>query len=223
MCLTPCLLCSVDTCSCRRRNLLRVSKRWKTFLESHPSVWQDLDLSTIRKKIRFSAVKACVRRSDGLMKKATLRGLDAFENSALEYILARCKGLTFLDIRCTMRDEMLQREPFSKAIATASNLKTLILSHDGGIGLEMVDSLLSACSPLVHFELHRVYENRLVPSPPLWQADLSQLRVLTLHAAEEATYQSGNLNFVGAPCCKTPCIGLPADHPGHFGLESPET
>ena len=174
----------------------------------------------IRKKVHFNAIKACVRRSDGLMKKASLRGLNGFEDSAIEYILTRCKGLTYLDIRRAKSDDTLQKEPLKKAIATASNLKTLILSHGRGIGLEIVDRLLSACSPLAHLELHHIHEDRVVASPPLWQADLSQLRVLTLHAAEDATYDRRDLNLVGVAYGKTPSVGLFADHPGHPDLES---
>ena len=215
---------TTNKCSRMGRNLLRVSKRWKTFLESYPSVWQDLDLSTTRKKVPFRTIKSCVRRSGGLINRATLCGLNGFEDSAIEYILARCKGLTYLNIQRANIDDTLQKEPLRKAIATASNLRTLILSDGRGIRLDTINRLLSACSPLLHLELYHIYERgrRGVP-PVLWQVDLSQLRVLALHAPIDVTFDVCNLDLVGSARGKKSSIGVSADSLGHSVLESPGT
>ena len=158
------------------------------------------------------------------MKKATLRGLDGFEDSAIEYMLTRCKGLTYLDIQRASSDDTLRKEPLRKAISTASNLKTLILSEGKGIRIDIVDSLLSACSPLVHLELYHIHQrDRRGVFQPLWPANLSQLRVLTLHAADNVSVDGQELNLVSSACGKKTSVGFFADHLGRSIIESPGT
>ena len=158
------------------------------------------------------------------MKKATLRGLGGFEDSVIEYMLTRCQGLTYLNIQRVSSDDALWKEPLRKAIATASNLKTLILSEVTGIRIDVVDSLLSACSPLVHLELYHIHQrDRRGLFQPLWTADLSQLRILTLHAADQVSLDGQELNLVSSACGKKTSVGLFADHLGRSIFENPGT
>lgn len=160
---------------CRR--LLRVSKDWKRLVESMPSLWRHLDLSQAKSRVSFKAIKACVVRSRGNMTHATMFRWDAGQHDALAYATSRCKRLEHLHLR-----DGLGSVALTSAVATASNLKTLIISPDRGVSVREVTEMLAKLPHLERAEFLNIWTSG---TPPDWTGDLSSLRALTLHAAQD--------------------------------------
>ncbi|MCJ1476412.1 hypothetical protein MMC13_005078 [Lambiella insularis] len=157
--------------------ILRVSKRWKSILESIPALWRHLDLSKTTKNVRFTAIKYYVIRSRGTLTRATLTRYDSANSDALTYIASRCKQLEYLELRVGLSNESL-----IKAAAMAPSLKTLILVSGHQVSLDTVTQLLEKSKSLEHAEFHILAGGNAVQ----WSGDLSRLRVLKLHIAKES-------------------------------------
>ena len=143
-----------------------------------PSLWRHLDLSQAKSKVGFRAVKACVLRSGGNMTHATMfRWDERQQSSALVYLASRCKRLEYLNLR-----DGFGNTPLVAVVATVPRLKTLIISPDRGVNLTEVAMLLATLPHLEHAEFLGIWPSAVSPK---WSGDLSTLRVLKLHTAEE--------------------------------------
>ncbi|MCJ1245885.1 hypothetical protein MMC30_003089 [Trapelia coarctata] len=102
---------------------------------------------------------------------------DAGQYDALAYVTSRCKRLEYLDLRDGFGNVAL-----ASAVTTVPVLKTLIISPDRGVTMREVTELLAKLPHLEHAEFHKIWTSA---APPEWNGDLSSLRVLKLHAAQE--------------------------------------
>ena len=156
-------------------NLLRVSKQWKSLLESMPKLWRNLDLSSAKQNVSFQAIKACVLRSRGSITHATL---DKFRNGkpreSLVYITSRCRGLEYLKFETgTFNDHYLA------CVNMLNGLKTLIVSSFIEVSLDYVCICLNTLRCLERAEFHQI----TAEGNAQWTEDLSRLRILTLKIA----------------------------------------
>jgi F-box/TPR repeat protein Pof3 len=172
-------------------NLLRVSKQWKSTLESMPALWRHLDLSQARGFVRLGAIQACVDRSRGNIIRATLSRFDNESGMALRYIASRSKRLEYLEIRNGPRTKSLV-----SSLALAKNLTTLIIGAMREITLDAVAELLWLCKLLARAEFHGVYSST---DPAVWKGDLPQLKTLVLHNRRAKLTPSGRLLSLVGP------------------------
>ena len=154
-------------------NLLRVSKQWKSLLESMPMLWRNLDLSNAKRIVSFKAIKACVLRSHGRVTHATLDKW--FKNGkareSLIYITSRCRGLEYLKFQSGKFSDYL-----FNCVTMLNGLKTLIVSSHIEVSLDYVCETLNKLHCLERAEFHQVTVERNAQ----WIRDLSRLRILTL-------------------------------------------
>ena len=183
-------------------NLLRVSKQWKSLLESMPKLWRNLDLSTAKRTVSFQAIKACVLRSRGSATHATVGKWlrNGKTKESLIYITSRCRGLEYLKIQGIGFNEFL-----FKGVTMPNSLKSLILSPHVEVSLGYVCKSLNSLHCLARAEFHQI----LAEGSAQWTRDLSQLRILVLNAARPFDTPR-DIRLVHTLICN-PLHGLSAD------------
>jgi len=112
------------------------------------------------------------------MTHATMSRWDAGQYDALAYVTSRCKRLEYLHIRDGFGNVAL-----TSSCVAVSKLKTLIISPERGITIREVTDLLHKLPDLEHAEFLKIWPTA---APTEWKGDLSSLRVLKLHAAQES-------------------------------------
>ncbi len=82
----------------QRMNACLVSKQWTSFFRSVPSLWQHLDLSDARRKVRTAFISRAINAGKHRLTKATLNKLYDFDKT-LAALIRHCplEDLTLLD------------------------------------------------------------------------------------------------------------------------------
>ena len=145
-----------------------VSQSWRSFLNSTPKFWSDLDLSSTRKIPPVATVATYIKRSRGTDVNAKLSG-HTMTPRVLKSIATRCKALARLEISGGLTGESL-----IDAAPALSGLRTLLV--DGQISLYAVCQIFSHCSSLETARFISV----LARYPAYWTGDLSRLRSLSI-------------------------------------------
>lgn len=155
-----------------------------------PSLWRHLDLSNAKKNVRQSAIRECVKRSQGKLTRATLSRFEYYNtnNEPLKYITSRCKGLKYLELQDGASNASLLR-----AISLAPELTTLIIGHAHETSLDSVTQLLAHCQALERAEFHSCISKGIEAE---WVNDLSKLRVLKMNGGKNQRFGREALNLV---------------------------
>ena len=155
-----------------------------------PSLWRHLDLSNAKKNVRQSAIRECVKRSQGRLTRATLSRFEYYNtnNELFKYITSHCKGLEYLELRDGVSNASLL-----KAVSLAPKLTTLIIvrAHETPLGL--VTQLLAQGNALERAEFHSII---LKGKTAEWPNDLPKLRVLKVNAGKQRICGATVLNLV---------------------------
>ncbi|KAL8725163.1 MAG: hypothetical protein Q9181_006523 [Wetmoreana brouardii] len=158
-------------------HLPRVSKRWREFLQSIPSLWTRLDFSNARRSVPQSAVQQYIRHSQRRVTDVLINHRLCHWDSALHHIVKECPRLVYLQL-----DNLDTTDAFMKTVSLPKNLQSLVLSERSNISLACVSRILDQCPNLIRAEFHRM-DIRNIPHSVLWPGDISHLRVLTLHCS----------------------------------------
>ncbi|KAL8731841.1 MAG: hypothetical protein Q9166_003125 [cf. Caloplaca sp. 2 TL-2023] len=154
-------------------SLTRVSRSWRDFLKSSPSLWTSLDFSKAKKNVPKTAIQRYIRFSRGRVTKLVMNRFTTQQPSNLYDIMSFCKELHHLEFGSGYINTSL-----IKAVSIAKNLKCLLLSERCETSLDCIGQILGKCPHLVRAEFHYVKVNAL--ARPQWQGDMSQLRILTM-------------------------------------------
>ena len=84
-----------------------VSRGWRVLIESAPATFDTLDLREGRRGISRGAFKALVRASRGSVRVARLARLGSQCGDLLGYLVARCPGLSVVEVRLSEADTAL--------------------------------------------------------------------------------------------------------------------
>lgn len=124
----------------QRMNACLVSNQWALFIRSAPSLWQHLDLSAAKRKVRSSFVSRAINIGREKLTTATLSMLQDFDK-ALAALIRNCplQELSLLETG-------LQSRNLVEALECAKDLKTLRLSQVPGIGPTALAQLLKTSS-----------------------------------------------------------------------------
>lgn len=155
-----------------------------------PSLWRHLDLSNAKKNVRQSAIRECVKRSQGKLTRVTLSRFEHYNtnNEILKYITSRCKALEYLELRDGVSNASLL-----KAVSLALKLTTLIIGRAHETSFDLVTQLLAQCHTLERAEFHSTTTKGIKAE---WRSDLSTLRVLKLDAGKPQQLDTIKLNLV---------------------------
>lgn len=168
-----CDLLPIFDVDCICSNCLGVSKGWNEYLSSMPYLWTNLDLSASKRPVRVSSIKACIRRSQRGITRATLNGLMTLQGGILKLITANCPNLEHLEIcQGFVSASLLEAAPL------AHSLNTLILSRQCEVTVETIMYLLGICRTISRAEFHTISE--FVHHAAQWPLDLKSLRQLRL-------------------------------------------
>lgn len=124
----------------QRMNACLVSKQWTLFIRSVPNLWQHLDLSGARRKVRTSYISLAINIARARLKAATLNNLYDFDKT-LSALVKHCPIEELTMLECPLQGESLNR-----VLARATNLKSLKVlrgSHFNSYGLAPILTSLS--------------------------------------------------------------------------------
>lgn len=124
----------------------RVSKQWHNYIRSSSNLWQHLDLSNPKRKVRTAFVSKAINTGRQKLTAATLSMLHDFDK-VLHALVRHCplEQLALLDTG-------LQGHNLIEALRKANHLKSLRLGRGTEIGPSTVNQLLYVCTALESFE-----------------------------------------------------------------------
>ena len=142
-------------------------------VESIPSLWYHLDLSTAKRPVRFGFIKDCIRYSQHRLKRASLAycggGRECLNKTE---IISGCQRLEHIDV--------LRTTDFTWLFNTSHPLKSLnslTIGHEYKVQLEDVKKLLAKYASLQRAEFYSVFSSRYSSEP---YCNLAQLKVLRM-------------------------------------------
>jgi len=124
----------------QRINACRVSKQWAHFIRSSPNLWQHLDLSGAKRKVRSAFISRAINTARQRLTAATLTMLMDFDKT-LAALLRHCpiQELTLLDTG-------LQSRNLVDAFSRAKHLKALRLGKGTVMGPTSVAQIIKTCA-----------------------------------------------------------------------------
>ncbi|KAJ5632150.1 hypothetical protein N7490_008489 [Penicillium lividum] len=161
--------------------ILRVCKGWERFFGSISNLWMNLDFSTARATVPFSAVRSCIRRSKGLLTRATLKNLPLPQTPRTLEFLSRCPHIEHLQLWVSHDHKDL----FAK-FKGSKKLKSLVLSADMALPHDYLGRFLIELPKL---ERIAIWNSR--NSSPVflqagsWPAALPTLKSITLSSRQQ--------------------------------------
>lgn len=141
-------------------------------MESMPYLWNKLDFSRVSKDIKFSSMKACVRRSNGRVTQVILPGTCDLASKSIPFLLTTCKRLEHLEVwRQGSNTALIQTIQFAQALR--------ILAVGRTASIREVSQILENCPLLEQAEFPY-----LTGGGPhgTWPQQLPRLQILKLGA-----------------------------------------
>jgi len=170
-----------------------VSRGWRVLVESAPATFDTLDLREARRGITRGAFKALVRASGGSVRVARLARLGSQSGDFLGYLVARCPGLSVVEIRLSEADTALAGAVGDGAVRGC--LRSLVL--DVELDVVEVFRILRLCvagrrGGLKEASFGSARVGGLVRSSHLWDENgpLLSLEKLMIDVVESAFYLS---------------------------------
>ncbi|KAK5720157.1 hypothetical protein LTR15_007430 [Elasticomyces elasticus] len=124
----------------QRMNACMVSKQWTMFIRSVPSLWQHLDFSAARRKVKTAVVSRAINVAKKKLTKATLSELYEFDK-VLAALIRYCP----LD-ELTLLNTGLQSQNLVDALRKSKRLKALTIGADTRVGGETLKYIMKAVS-----------------------------------------------------------------------------
>lgn len=191
-----------------KRGILRVCKSWERFFGNMRELWMKIDLSGARQKVPWTAVRAYIRRSRGLLTHATFKNLALSSTPKSIEFLSRCPRLEHLEL--WVNHDF--KDIFQK-FKGCKSLKNIILSAEISVPHSCLERLLTQFPKLERIELWSVKHSLLTIGEGNWPQSLPNLKSITL-ATQQAVSTAPptalvipNLDHVGPhffPDC--PCL-----------------
>ncbi|TKA48672.1 hypothetical protein B0A54_00808 [Friedmanniomyces endolithicus] len=124
----------------QRMNACLVSKQWTSFFRSVPSLWQHLDLSDARRKVRPAFISRAINVGRHRLTKATLHKLYDFDKT-LAALIRHCplQDLTLLDTG-------IQSQNLVDLLREAAHLRALRILEGTQIGQRTLKQLVGSLS-----------------------------------------------------------------------------
>lgn len=124
----------------QRINACLVTKQWAEFIRSTPHLWQHLDLSDAKRKVRSAFISRAINTAKQRLTAATLGRLYDFDK-ALVALLRHCplEELVLLETG-------LQSSNLVEALERANHLKGLHLAHGTEIGPTALAQVIAKCA-----------------------------------------------------------------------------
>ncbi|RMZ14155.1 hypothetical protein D0860_02237 [Hortaea werneckii] len=124
----------------QRIAISRVSKQWSGFIRSSPNLWQHLDLSNPKRKVKTAFVSKAINTARQKLTAATLSSLHDFDK-VLHALLRHCP-IEHL----TLCDTGLQSQNLVEALKKSKNLKSLRLDRGTEIGPTTLAQVIQVCA-----------------------------------------------------------------------------
>ncbi|GAB1742659.1 hypothetical protein NU219Hw_g8372t1 [Hortaea werneckii] len=118
----------------------RVSKQWSGFIRSSPNLWQHLDLSNPKRKVKTAFVSKAINTARQKLTSATLSSLHDFDK-VLHALLRHCP-IEHL----TLCDTGLQSQNLVEALKKSKHLKSLRLDRGTEIGPTTLAQVIQVCA-----------------------------------------------------------------------------
>lgn len=164
--------------------MLRVSKKWDQFLTSMRDLWTHMDLSDAHGKIHWTSVRACIRRSRGMLSHAVVKNVSSPSMQRVIEFMSRCPYLEHFEFRDTFEPRL-----FCNLLTISPHLKrlrTLVVSAHTQVPQEMIAYFL-ATFPLERLEVHACRPSRNAA----WPSSLLSMKSLTLGSGEPCPQLAG--------------------------------
>lgn len=155
-------------------NLLRVSKKWRSYLISNSCLWRDLDLSLTRRPVSRNCIANYIKWSDGRMHTARLKRLAKFQSL---WELGRQCQITSL---CWMGSDFTLAS-ITHPLMAFKNLQSLTVTCEF-VTLDSVQVILRQVPSLISLEFHYLHD---VKQHLLWDFDLPNLQHLKINCAKK--------------------------------------
>ncbi|RMY64112.1 hypothetical protein D0863_10052 [Hortaea werneckii] len=124
----------------QRIAISRVSKQWSGFIRSSPNLWQHLDLSNPKRKVKTAFVSKAINTARQKLTSATLSSLHDFDK-VLHALLRHCP-IEHL----TLCDTGLQSQNLVEALKKTKHLKSLRLDRGTEIGPTTLAQVIQVCA-----------------------------------------------------------------------------
>ncbi|KAL1387234.1 hypothetical protein HDK64DRAFT_300488 [Phyllosticta capitalensis] len=157
-----------------RVNLLRVSKKWRSYLISNSCLWRDLDLSLTRRPVSRNCIANYIKWSDGRMHTARLKRLAKFQSL---WELGRQCQITSL---CWMGSDFTLAS-ITHPLMAFKNLQSLTVTCEF-VTLDSVQVILRQVPSLISLEFHYLHD---VKQHLFWDFDLPNLQHLKINCAKK--------------------------------------
>ncbi|KAI7494835.1 hypothetical protein KC357_g661 [Hortaea werneckii] len=124
----------------QRIKISRVSKQWMGFVRSSPNLWQHLDLSNPKRKVKTAFISKAINTARQKLTSATLSSLHDFDK-VLHALLRHCP-IEHL----TLCDTGLQSQNLVEALKKSEHLKSLRLDRGTEIGPPTLAQVIQVCA-----------------------------------------------------------------------------
>ncbi|RMY31425.1 hypothetical protein D0866_07303 [Hortaea werneckii] len=124
----------------QRIAISRVSKQWSGFIRSSPNLWQHLDLSNPKRKVKTAFISKAINTARQKLTSATLSSLHDFDK-VLHALLRHCP-IEHL----TLCDTGLQSQNLVEALKKNKHLKSLRLDRGTEIGPTTLAQVIQVCA-----------------------------------------------------------------------------
>ncbi|KAK6393809.1 hypothetical protein LTR65_002186 [Meristemomyces frigidus] len=124
----------------QRMNACLVTKQWAHFIRSTPNLWQHLDLSQARRKVRSAFISRSINTAKQKLTAATLSMLHDFDKS----LVALIRYCPIQDL--VLLETGLQSRNLVEALERARHLKRLHLARGTEIGPTALAQVISKCA-----------------------------------------------------------------------------
>ncbi|KAI6794886.1 hypothetical protein KC363_g4550 [Hortaea werneckii] len=124
----------------QRIAISRVSKQWMGFIRSSPNLWQHLDLSNPKRKVKTAFISKAINTARQKLTSATLSSLHDFDK-VLHALLRHCP-IEHL----TLCDTGLQSQNLVEALKKSKHLKSLRLDRGTEIGPTTLAQVIQVCA-----------------------------------------------------------------------------
>ncbi|KAI7352877.1 hypothetical protein KC320_g4288 [Hortaea werneckii] len=124
----------------QRIAISRVSKQWSGFIRSSPNLWQHLDLSNPKRKVKTAFVSKAINTARQKLTAATLSSLHDFDK-VLHALLRHCP-IEHL----TLCDTGLQSQNLVEALKKSKHIKSLRLDRGTEIGPTTLAQVIQVCA-----------------------------------------------------------------------------
>lgn len=162
--------------------ILRVCKGWERFFGNMRELWMKIDLSGARQKVPWTAVRAYIRRSRGLLTHATLKNLALPSTPKSIEFLSRCPRLEHLELWVNHD----YKDIFQK-FKRCKYLKTIIFSAEIAVPHSALEKILTQFPKLERIELWSVKHSPLTIGEGNWPRSLLNLKSITLASQQAAS------------------------------------